>query len=1368
MCLLIPISGHATEGTSQEPLEWWGPEAIGQGYHIRVPVTVLNPHDYAIENGLVLAEIDLTEALVDAGWVHEVRGVNPRLSSFELDPNSVRVVEMFDLQAPEGGSKHGKIAAYDPSISNNDPTRFEVPSTHFEGFVQQRSDRAFDNKTNPILTVMWRIQDSLDPGDERYFVVYVDSLTNNEHLPRDYRGALGGDSLYNAFWAGAATELVGHAKPRDNGPAQVTVLGLHPDTAVRVEIADAGGSFIQQVPPANVHSNPFTIGDEKTVKVIFGNQPATFRLTANRPILALVDSEGFAPSKAGRFTGSEFLFATTYAAADQQDSLFIINQHPDLLSRPDQVATIVELQALQADGQPAGPAKQIHVSDGDNPFHYTLGYRHDRPTSTATCSFAETPYSPTISSQPTTYRARVTKGGPVAIQFDAVNGIIQVPDLDQGPTGTQFLPVLARKNHPQQPETGNCPNQIIEAYNVFATADQGVGVGVWSLDTPDRLFPTCNEEPCDLMPIGPIGQTADFLTIDPGPYADRPLVTKATGPLWLMAGRTSAQTMGAVNLHGPLGGHQGAREFRGFGESFVYAPYEDTRIQVTIGASGDAQIIPIAKGRAIDLSDATDIDVRGQWYEIASNRPVIVNPTTDDSGFLAGVPSVLKAETHEDAAEYRGYLVDIASKTGLNPVTASTVPGEPVQYEFVVTNKGRAIGSATLTDTIELCPTGAESLPPGWTVDVAGSTSCDSPSAITLASGAWQTIKMKVTPPDDAAVGDIVLGVLATSLNNPAVADSIGTVTHVKKSYAVGLWFDFAGQTGLKKKIGNPSVENASVEYKVVLRNDGSVEDTITLTMSEPESGWSALLDDEVMLQVTLGPKEVATFILEVDPPDGIAQGSMLTTLTAQSSVPSVLDRITAFTRVEAPSQISILAENDVARVQPGQHAIFNITARNDGTGVSSIFLETQHDNLPGWGHPEIYLRNTGTGELTPVDQLSLFPGQSAPLAVHVATPTYGDAGERSTTRLHAATDLASESRELFLYAIVDAFHNVTTQVVDSPIKVSAGTRDIRADVRIENKGNLNETFQILVAERPGGWSVDFPTPVIDLPRNVTQPVEIAVKIPAGTMDGTYNVRVRLVAQDGDVTEFTIPIIIGKHSDLQIEMPTVVAGQPGRTVVVTANATNAGNTPLRIQVQALTAEAWTTEATEEFTALPGETIRLRMGWLVPTTAADGKSMHEVKILAHGSSQDDAAVQHIARIEVDVQRPDLRIKEVNAFEGPAGRIIHAVIENGGMRPAQGIDVYLMRGGKVVDQLSLAEIEEGTTRNVTLLLPSGDVGPATLVLDLADQVIELDEGNNALNLDEVGKKESPGLPIALVLATAFGLAWKKRFAMSKTRR
>ncbi len=130
-------------------------------------------------------------------------------------------------------------------------------------------------------------------------------------------------------------------------------------------------------------------------------------------------------------------------------------------------------------------------------------------------------------------------------------------------------------------------------------------------------------------------------------------------------------------------------------------------------------------------------------------------------------------------------------------------------------------------------------------------------------------------------------------------------------------------------------------------------------------------------------------------------------------------------------------------------------------------------------------------------------------------------------------------------------------------------------------------------------------------------------------------------------------------------------------------------------------------------------------------------------------------------QVDVGRPDLSIHEAGRFEGAAGHVVAATLQNTGNRIAYDVTVHLKVGSETVDDLTLAEMAPGRIYNATLLQPLGAAGTATLVIDPDKRIVELDETNNAYMLDpDAGGKDAPAPGAGIALAFALAALLRRR--------
>lgn len=1342
--LLSPVTSYAGSATS---LQWWplGQTQVGQGFHIRIPVTVRNTHEYPFDNGLVVAEVDIAKKLIEVGWVKQPRAGTDLLRSFELDEASVRVVGMTNLEPASPGSTSGLLKAYDTSRRTQDPSRYEVPSRHFAGFLAGSSQVAYDAATNPAITVMWRVEGRLEPGEERHFVIYFDSLTNRQHEPGDPAALRGGGLLDRAFWNGPGTDLLGFVSPSASQRGLVTAIGLHDDTRVNVLVANAAGTFEPQ-PLTGLHPNPFTIGKNEFRDVFIGNAQGTaFRLVASKPILALVDSEGFIPTPTGEVVGNEFLFATNYGADDGQDSLFFYNRHPGL------APTIVRLHSLKD-----GKTTDIHLSDPQNQFPYTLGaHALELETEGSTCTFPPPDEAAIIETGRNQYRAVVISGGPVALQLQPITGITQIPSTDDAPYGTAFWTALSRSTGVRQ--GGTCLRNV-QQYATYATSATAARLELTTPEAPTRIFPPCQGTSCppgEIVGPAPL-TTMGGRTFDTEDFSDRPLRFQTDSPAWLMISPTAAPSLASAALRGPLGGAQGARVFAGIGPTLVYAPYNDTVVQgrIDYALSGVVDIeLLLAKERLTPLPERAGNN-RILWYTLEANRPLLVLPRGAAPGFLAGIPPLLHATIHE--ADYRGHLVEIRSATGLDPATSSTVPGGTASYTFLVTNRGRAAGATDLPDTIEI----SHSPPPrGWSATL-------SRTALRLATGETQEVQLFVTAPVGAPPGALAaLTVRAQSRSMPLVADTADAVTFIKRSFNVGLWFDHVDGP---KAVTDITSASDPVDYQLVLQNRGTVRDRISVSFSPPDGEWDVILlrDGAEVVEVELEPLETDSFTLRVRPPSSAAEGVLLTSVEARSlSTPAILDRVAATTKLRAPSLLVLTIDNDTVWVSTGNEALFNLTLRNEGQGTTEVSLELQHERLPSWTEPRIFLRTSPGNARAYLDRVSLGPGDVLPLSIATTVSSDAAAAERTSIRFSATSSNGASSLEDFLTAIVLPHHDLAIEAPIGPIRFERGGTNLTMEVRIENRGNLHERLRLNPASVPAGWVLRPAASEVLVPRNRTQVVSVHIMTPSSAGEGDYQLAMDIISFDGNRTRIPFVGRMGGFTMDAVDGVRRSAAQPGRTAQASFSFENLGNVPLDVRVQQAPGEVWELAGKKDATSVPpGAEVSVTVAWRVPPEAASGTSRHRALLVARPTSAGVAAFERTLEADIDVGRADLRIVEVKSFLGAAGSVIFALVANEGQRAAYNAELVLRVGDVVIDRVVMGEVPPGSQQNATLLRPDGATGQATIVADPSNAVPESDESNNAFAVDDLQKSEraTPGLRLGALVAVLAVLVLRRRRA------
>lgn len=1365
----LPVSKAA----NGDPPAWWGDTTPKAGFHLRVAVKVNNTYGYPVGNIPAVAELDLGAKLVEAGWISSPAGAQRILKSFELDQASVRVVAMVNLKPQQGGTGNGQMRVVDPSRPPSDPGRFELPSTFFPGALRDSRVTVFDARSNPFVSVVWRIPETLQPGEERAFMVYFDTVANGRKAPAERSGPLG-SALDSLFWAGAGLQLYGRVLPAAGQVATVTVIGTLPATSVRVFAAPPGGIFQPVKPPQGfpghgVPEHNFTVGaGQALLAYVSTGQAVAFRLEASKPILAQAISTGFVPSLDGGVAGRQFLFALTQPTTWEQDTIYFTAASGE--------PTTVQVTSL-ATGNVAVFTMNGAGGAGSNGHPYTVGARSAgfSPGCTAAATQATAPLLPT---GPALYQATVVSGGPVLLQLQHASGLVPVPTVDGASAGKLFY---ATSGWSDQGLTNNgCVTYNRVGAWFAAGADGPAGLKVTSQESPGGVqvdppgAPTAPvpSPPTRTVPAGADGIAGPF----PAPFPDRPLLFEASAPVQLFTGLFPPQ-VGALRgpgsggapqhflpvyapssvpvINGPLWGLDTARSFVGMGPTDLIAPFQDTQVHATLryqsGASRAIDTVLGANG-TLFLDNLPGPDLLAS-FKVDSSKPIFAYPTLGPAATLAGIPPILKATPLQ--AEYRGYLVKLASPTGLDPVTGATTVNTSVQYTIEVTNLARTATGGDLPDEVSLS-LGAPT--EGWTARLEGL------STFRLASGETRQARVVVTPGPAAEPGSLgVVGVRAMSHGNPAMQDALQVVTLLKRSFDVGIWFD-RPVDGPKQKPDGKTSPGETKEYDVWVQNLGSERDRIQLEVSPPDPGWAVLLTKEgaAVDELELDPDEAAALKLQVAPPEGLADGFLLSTVTARSlsSPGDAFDRVSATTRLKQPSSLELVAEETHLRMDPGKEALFRLRVRNTGLGTADVAFELQSDAPASWRPSRLFLLDPATGNRIGVSRLSIGHGEEATLFANVTSHPSERAGRTANLRVNAHTE--DRAVEEVLQASVRAVHRLQATVPPLPIGVQALGANTTFRISLENRGNLDEVLRLAPGDLPAGWRLDVPA-YLTIGRNATQAFDATLVAPVGAQPATYSVKLDLASRDGNHTLVPLPARVGAVGDgLAGALPTLL-GEPGRVARVTVPVSNTGNVPLTIAAERAGGETWPTPvAPPALTLAPGARGALEYGWMVPANAPDGTTGHTLILVLRPDDVNAATRRQEVVVRIDVGRPDLVLRAATAYQGPAGTLVEAFVANTGTRDATAATVSLLDGAEVADRITLDRLPAGQSANVTLLRTGTPAQALAVVLDAEGTIVERDESNNQASAAPAAGRPAPSPQAALLALLLVALAASRRRA------
>jgi uncharacterized membrane protein len=909
--------------------EWWGPTDPDAGWHMRVTLTVQNTFPESVFDAPVAAELDLGQALVDAGWTSFDSGGRDILTGFTLDPSSIRVVQYHNLEPFAGSGSDGLPTSEDA-----------IPSLAIPGLLG-RSDsadaaRPYDPSTSPLVTVFFRVPGELKHDEMAFFEVYFDSLTNGAKEPPAYAGPAGG-ALQALHWTTSGTVLYGHAVTSAT-PNKVTILGLQDNTQVTVERL-AGGKFTT----SGVTLGKSTLmAGENTEATLTGTDPV-FRVSATAPVVADVDATGFVPSVEGSLTGKEFRFRTP-ADGSGTAGVYLINAGTSTAKvQVDGVSGTFTLTALP--GAAYG---------GSNPCN-TLG-----------------PWKSLA--QSTNHHVTVVEGGPIMVQLQP-RTMQQVPAADGSPAGTRFVATALWSSF------SNCNQGLGQPFRAASTG-AATTIRAVNLETGQQV-----------SPVGagthavPAAAVSDGLFLDTQRAAnrDRPLYFESGAPVRVYAGGNPSPSPAA----GPFGGSGAGLQFTTLGRTLLVAPYPETHVQAQVKyASGAATVTQLlgAGGVATLLDDASF--GRVQSAAVQADRPILAYSLDASPGFLAGIPGYLKVvEDRSGVAQYRGRLVEIRSQSGEDPVTLSVKGGETTTLPLFVANRGQGVsGAPAPQEPIHIAVSG---VPSGWTATLdrndvtlppdseaavslllkppAGSEASPLPVQFTVTAFS----RDKTTVRDDLTViasiqNSFGVGLWFVQADTGPKTASLSTPPGTTATYPV-------------------VVKNLGSQQAAILLN---VE-----TKDAPAAAHLEDLQGEPVDALDMAPGEVRNLNLTVaagDRPDALLLTTVTGTVDRAAGR---VDRITALTRVRTAAELNLTTGDALHLLRDGEEGQFTVTLQNAGGGAADLRLRLLSDAPADWPAPSLFLVDPVTGQRVPVTRFTLDPQAKQDFRLNVTPPAGTPAG---------------------------------------------------------------------------------------------------------------------------------------------------------------------------------------------------------------------------------------------------------------------------------------------------------------------------------------------------------------------------------------
>ncbi|PKK86473.1 MAG: hypothetical protein CVT48_00975 [Thermoplasmata archaeon HGW-Thermoplasmata-1] len=308
-----------------------------------------------------------------------------------------------------------------------------------------------------------------------------------------------------------------------------------------------------------------------------------------------------------------------------------------------------------------------------------------------------------------------------------------------------------------------------------------------------------------------------------------------------------------------------------------------------------------------------------------------------------------------------------------NPASGSVRSGESRTYEITVENK------QTIDDTILVvaCP-----VPAGWNVTFA---SGSKETSVSLGAGNSTKLILAVKAPVDAIAESEFLTTVRGVSSNVAIFDKVGIITKVTGQVGVRIDYDYLAKT----------VEPGGYfNYPIRIWNEGTDWDTISITTSAPQPGWTVAAADAAL---TIPPLSFKQTYVNVSAPESAEMGvSMNTLVTARSGKDSTIYKTVTFNTTVAIRALDLIKAYNLTMTRqfPAESAFYMLTVKNTGTLTDEFGVTVSM--------PAELLEQGWNASLDVNTTSQLLVGQSKDIKLNVTAPLNATSGDYALISVRA------------------------------------------------------------------------------------------------------------------------------------------------------------------------------------------------------------------------------------------------------------------------------------------------------------------------------------------------------------------------------
>mgnify|MGYP000241675588 FL=1 len=461
--------------------------------------------------------------------------------------------------------------------------------------------------------------------------------------------------------------------------------------------------------------------------------------------------------------------------------------------------------------------------------------------------------------------------------------------------------------------------------------------------------------------------------------------------------------------------------------------------------------------------------------------------------------------------------------------TKSGDPGDSLSYSITVKNKGNG------DDAVNLALEGDQA---DW-----GSIVED----VDLDAGESMMVNLTVNIDEEANFGDYSIAVNGSS--DEAETDTYDTTSvtvTVNKEYKVDLLINEAQKNG---------DAGSSVVYDIIVKNKGTGDDTIRLSVDEWPSGWTANFN-HTEVDISAGKDALVNLtvtIKEKEDNQAFYVNFTAVSIGAKDEDLDVNATASTITTVNQYYEFRMTSVLTYTKADPEQTFTVDILLDNKGTGDDTIDLEvTGPENATGW-----------VTDITPSVEVPEGENRTVTLTVTVSEDAVKDSYYITVTGVSA--DEASETHDVTIQ--VDVSQRYEVQMLPRTQTKAAEANDIlEFSITVKNKGTGEDTFDLELGGEVGiSWG-SLSNVSLTIPAGGSADVILTVEVPADAQpksDGAYEILVNATSVDNATAIDSVARYIDvEKKELEVEITaesSIAQAEPGDSAYFDISVKNIGN-----------------------------------------------------------------------------------------------------------------------------------------------------------------------------------------------------------------